>query len=382
MHDSSPSPATDLLDCRHVTRAAGLALGPGKLLLGGVALLLLETDLNVILRLPFADQSAPLPLTDPVDLGSSSVAQALGTGAGLLLSPLRSVISPGLEIFRSGSSWPQLATAWTRLLWALLVWSLFGGAIARMAAVQFAGRTRIGVRAALKFSFQQMLSYLSAPLLPLAGIGCLLAFNAVLGALAGMLGSVGETILGLVWGLVLFCGLLMALLLLSISAGWPLMVAAVSTEDSDGFDGLGRANGFLLDRPWRALCLVALSLLVFALSWLLAGTLASLAVYLSAWATAAGDAGQTARWQWLSQTWLPDEPTPRDYWIELPRLLLRGFGPSFFWCGVTVIYFVLRKTDDGTSLDDVTMRVEEAVPPTVSTVEAEAVEGASEPANG
>lgn len=367
MTDQANSSATELLDCRHVTRAAGLALDPARLLLGGLALMILDTGLNAILRLPFASEAGrELSLTAPVDLGPSALARTVGLGAGLLLAPLRSIILPGLEIFRSGSSWPELATAWTRLLWALIVWSLFGGAICRMSAMQFARGKRIGALAGLKFAGRQFQNYLIAPFLPLAGIGCLLAFNAVLGLLAGLAGSVGETILEVVWGLVLFCGLLMALLVVSVSVGWPLMVAAVSTEDSDGFDGLSRANGFLLDRPWQALLLTALSLPVFAVGWLLVSVLISLTAYLGAWAIAAGDPGQTASWDWPWNSAFAGGGSPRDYWLELPRLLLSGFAPSFFWCGITVIYFLLRKSDDGTALDDVTVRLDKPAEPVVA----------------
>ncbi|MHC4879212.1 MAG: hypothetical protein ACYTGL_22385 [Planctomycetota bacterium] len=356
MSDSAASPTSELLDCRHITRAAGLALDPGKLLLGGMALVVLDFGLIAIQRLPFAEQSLSLVLTQPVHFGESALADLIEMGFGVLLAPLRSVIVPGIAIFRSGSSWPELATAWTQLLWALVVWSVFGGAIARMAAVQFAKRERIGIRNGLRFSVRQLQNYLTAPFLPLAGVGCLLAFNAVLGAIASLMPAVGDIVLGLIWGLVLFCGLLMALLLVCVAVGWPLQIAAVSTEDSDGFDGLGRANGFLLDRAWLALLLTFLSLLVFACGWLLISTLTYLAVYMAEWAIAAGQTEQAARWPSLFRS---TEPTSlKDYWLELPRLLLRGYGPSFFWCGITVIYFLLRKSEDGTPLDDVTVRVD------------------------
>ncbi|MBI1311216.1 hypothetical protein GC176_07900 [bacterium] len=346
----------EFADCRRVCHTGGLAIDPRKLLLGGVALLVLETGQSVIQSLPFATQSPSLDVTAPLDLGWSPNFRILEIGVGLLLAPLRSVIWPGLEIFRSGSSWPELATAWTRLLWALIVWSVFGGALTRMAALQFAQHERPGVRAALRFSTRQMMSYLTAPFLPLGGIGCLLAFNATLGAAAALIPSVGEVVLGWLWGLVLFCGFLIAMLAVSVSIGWPLMVAAVSTEDSDGFDGLSRANGFLLDRAWLALFLATLSLPVYALSWLLVVALIHLVVYLAAWAVAAGDAGHTATWQWLWNLPAEGASSPREYWLELPGILLRGFGPSFFWCGVTVIYFLLRKSDDGTPLNDVMIR--------------------------
>ena len=40
-------------------------------------------------------------------------------------------------------------------------------------------------------------------------------------------------------------------------------------------------------------------------------------------------------------------------WMSLFAGLLAGFGPSYFFCAVTVIYFLLRKSDDGTGFSQV-----------------------------
>ncbi len=41
------------------------------------------------------------------------------------------------------------------------------------------------------------------------------------------------------------------------------------------------------------------------------------------------------------------------FWIGCVRLLALGFVYSYFWTASTGIYFLLRRDDDGTDLDDV-----------------------------
>ena len=58
--------------------------------------------------------------------------------------------------------------------WFLLIWSIFGGAISRIAAVHVARDEKISVRHALTFSVSKVLSFVFAPVIPVAivlGIG-------------------------------------------------------------------------------------------------------------------------------------------------------------------------------------------------------------------
>src|SRR4030095_5122134 len=60
----------------------------------------------------------------------------------------------------------------------LLVWAVFGGAIARIAAVHVARDEKISVRQAVRFSTNKVLSFIFAPLIPvliLLVIGVVLA---------------------------------------------------------------------------------------------------------------------------------------------------------------------------------------------------------------
>lgn len=371
------------LPCLHLLRASGLAVDPRKMLLGGLALCVLLLGDGLIAKLPFAPESAITNsgfqadyLQPPVALrmGTGSSSHSLATGVGLLLSPIRSVLAPGLIILKQGSEWTELAWAWTRMLWALLVWSLAGGAIARMAAIQFAQKKRIRIGQALRFSGRQFLGYLTAPFLPLAGVLCLLGFMSLDSWIASLIPVAGDFIVGLFWIVALFFGFLMAMMLTGFAVGWPLMVSAISTEDSDGFDGLSRAIGFWFDRPWYAVLLIVLVVPVFLLAWMLVSYLIGMTVYLAAWSVSAGSGSPGITFEavrssplmdqpwwygWLYQTPAPVPSTdgaPSGFiaaWTYVPAVLLAGFGPSFFWSATTVIYFLLRESDDGTALTDV-----------------------------
>ena len=45
----------------------------------------------------------------------------------------------------------------------------------------------------------------------------------------------------------------MALLLLGLAFGWPLMWATISTEGTDSFDALSRSYAYVFQRPLRYL---------------------------------------------------------------------------------------------------------------------------------
>lgn len=256
---TSPTDLRELFPALHLLRASGLAIDPRKMFLGGLALVLLAAGNWFFAGLPFASEISAAQSTRHQT--SAFTVHDLLSCAGFLpepriytwmswnavayslLTPIRTLVEPGRVLFQIEVSWSSLAFAWTQLLWALIVWSLVGGALCRMNALQFATRKRIGIWAALKFSRRQLLGYLVAPILPLSAVLILQGFNWLLGCMASLIPPVGDVALGLGWCFVLFSGFLMAMLILALAAGWPLMIAAVSTEDSDGFDGLSRAVG-------------------------------------------------------------------------------------------------------------------------------------------
>jgi hypothetical protein len=98
-------------------------------------------------------------------------------------------------------------------------------------------------------------------LLPLVFIGFFWLLALIVG-LIGRIPGIGTSIAGVLWFLPLLLGIALALILLVIAAGWPLMIATISTEGTDAFDGLSRGYDYILNRTWYALSLLVLTVVV------------------------------------------------------------------------------------------------------------------------
>jgi len=303
----------------------------------------------------------------------------LSNCAGLLLEPLRQIAEPAWNMLNFQTSWSEVAYSWTQLLWALLVWSFFAGAITRMAAVQFSQDERMGVRTALKFSSWKFLSFLTAPLLPLLGFGLCWVLCLVGGVVGRYLPGAGEIVLGVFWFLPLLCGFLMSLILIGMTAGWPLMLSTISAEGSDAFDGFSRSFDYVYNRPWHYFFYLAVSGIYGAFVILFVFIVLFSTVYLSGRGVSTGlGIEQTST---LLQS-APNLLAPNSqglvggvadpaalttsignklatFWINGLAIVFVGFVHSFFWSAATVVYFLLRQSADGTAFDRVYMSEEE-----------------------
>ena len=371
----------------HIFRAFRIAVDPRKLLLAGLAMLFLSVGERGIDRLPFApqdvSQSEPAAMQWPWEqsvgwdasysvaaqsgLVPTAMQEVFAANRRIVLRPIDGFVEPTRLLFHPRLSWTLAAYAWTKLLWTLLVWSVFGGAITRMAALQFSRDERIGVLASLKFATARLLSYFSAPLLPLAGIGFFWLL-CMLGGLVGRIPVVGESILGALWFLPLIFSLLMALILIGVAAGWPLMYATISAEGSDAFDGLSRTYSYVYDRPLHYLWYAFVAVIYGTILIAFVSLLFSLTIYLAGWSVASGlgpagmrdlysaapeHLGGTAAWRPRSGYQPAMGGILAGAWLNLAALLQAGFAYSYFWTATTIIYFLLRKSDDGTDLDEV-----------------------------
>src|SRR5579872_6047527 len=175
----------------HLTRAFWIAADIRKLLLAGVALMLISLGSLAFDQLPFGGApsngeieareaqrwpwqlSLEYGLDDFVWPWSDGPLVRITSNWQIVLLPFRDFVGQAAILFRPSATTPQLADAATRLLWTLVVWSIFGGAICRIAALQFARDQQIGMRRALLFSLTRFFGYLSAPLMPLVGVGIL-----------------------------------------------------------------------------------------------------------------------------------------------------------------------------------------------------------------
>ncbi|MGC4004319.1 MAG: hypothetical protein QM811_14845 [Pirellulales bacterium] len=120
-------------------------------------------------------------------------------------------------------------------VWSILVWSIFGGALTRRAALSLTRGDRLGLRGSLRFAMKRWLSFSSGPLLVLAAV-LLLALPL---ALSGwiMRSDFGAAVVGALWPLVVLIGGAIAVLAAGLLLSWPLMWPTIGVEATDAFDG-------------------------------------------------------------------------------------------------------------------------------------------------
>lgn len=143
--------------------------------------------------------------------------------------------------------WETLVTA----LLFLLVWSFFGAAILRTAALKLTRDEPLSLREALKFGGKNGPAFLLAPVLVILFAGFFVLCN----ALAGLLMSipfVGSSLLAIVlFPLALISSLLVVLALLGGFVGLPLMWAGIAIEQNGPLEALSRSFSYIFARPFR-----------------------------------------------------------------------------------------------------------------------------------
>lgn len=132
----------------------------------------------------------------------------------------------------------------------LAVISIAGGAICRIAALQFARGEKPGLTEALRFSIQRFTSFFAAPLTPIGIIIVPVLFIFILG-LIGNIPWAGELIIGISMPLALIAGALITVVLIGMFAGFNLMFPAIAYDGSDCFDSISRSFSYVYAKPWR-----------------------------------------------------------------------------------------------------------------------------------
>ncbi|MBL7152972.1 MAG: hypothetical protein ISS79_04600 [Phycisphaerae bacterium] len=253
----------------------------------------------------------------------------------------------------------------------LAVLSVVGGAICRMAALQFARGEKTGLMEALRFSSSRFTSFFFAPLLPVA-------FMAVIGGLiflvglAGRIPYVGGLFVGILMLLVLAGGALIAVGLIGGVAGFNLMFPAVAYDGSDAFDAISRSFSYVFSRPWRmgfytltaavhgAVCYVCVRLFAFLLL--------SVAHVVLFCAVGTGDSGNKLAAIWAKPEFMnllgSSSTAPASLIEDVAGFIIYLFlwvvaglvvsvVISYYFSANTVIYSLMRNKVDNAALDDV-----------------------------
>ncbi len=390
-----------------IFRTFGLAVSPAVLSLALIGALLTPVGWYASSKL-FMPQDAP-PSTGNVQLDKLQADQhksyvgivAANTKCPCHLNAARSDV-PGLTGYSPFSSdlhqvWYQrfvqpfamlydssLSLSWFCCflfggLWTLLVWAFFGAAITRIAVMQLGRDERVSFRDAVGHAAKKYLAYVAGPLLLLIAVAAIGFPAAVLGLFMSI--DLGVALAGLLWFFVLIASFAMAVVLLGLMFGWPLMWATISAEGTDAFDGLSRSFAYTFQRPLHYLFYGAVVCFFGGLCWFLVNWFAGEVVELSYWSTSWGtywgddteqgsrridnireavttprsanaDANDTARVTMFGPSLI--------YMFEsVVGAIATAFSYSFLWCSAAAVYLLLRRDVDQTEFDEVWIEEED-----------------------
>jgi hypothetical protein len=277
---------------------------------------------------------------------------------------------------------------------SLIAVALAGGALCRIAALQFARGEKPGLIEALRFSAAKFNSFLTAPLIPVGIIVALGVFIAFLGLL-GRVHYVGELSLGAFLPLALILAVPITIFLIGALAGFNLMFPSIAYEDSDGFDAVSRSFSYVYAQPWHMGFYTVIAFIYGAICYAFVRFFSLLLLYVTRIFLQVGFFGDNAK---LERIWpqplfgrflgvadgVPIGWAERasaflvEMWVLAVMGLMVSFVISFFFSANTIIYALMRKRVDKTSLAEVHTRSDEMAADRAA-IEAETPEMPAEP---
>lgn len=290
-------------------------------------------------------------------------------------------VLPSIFLLLRAEQWLITQHFWYALLFgllALIIWSLLGGAICRMAAISVARQERIPMKSAMGFAARKFAGFAIAPLLPIIMVA-LIGIVMIIGGLVCSIPIIGEILAGLTMGLALVGGFVAALIIVGALAGYSLWWPTIAVEGSDGFDAIARSYSYIFSRPWHAGFYAAVALVYGSICYLFARFFVWLLLRVTHFFVGIGmgipdrpgtgtpDAGKLdAMWQAPGFNNLAPTAPPFaargiesfgsgliSIWVFLLVMLLCAFLVTFYLSGSTVIYYLLRRRVDAIDFEDV-----------------------------
>ncbi len=301
-------------------------------------------------------------------------------------------VAGSVVAFAHGFLWFVVNRPFYAVVFGLVMFAIFafvGLGICRHAAVQTARDETLTLKAVTDFARTKWLEAFLATIMPLGVI----VLGAVLLGLGGLIGAIpwiGHMLSGLLWGLALLGGFVLALVLIGYTFGVHLMWPTIGVESSDAFDAITRSYGYVTQRLWNALWYAFVLLIYGALTFLMVRLIALVLLKLTHAFTGFGftlfDNLTSAKSDlpkldaiWAMPTWgeLSLLPAARGMpfwgsfdvaelsgteavaqffiaaWVFLVVSFVGAYVISFYFCGCTQIYFLLRRDVDATDWEDV-----------------------------
>lgn len=355
-------------DWRDIFHAFKMAFDPKKMFLGYAGLL---TSLVWCMTAVGFFSALKLVSTTP-SLFLKLVLSSAREGIPVLTKSLFSAIIP--------LDFGELFVLLILVIGLLVIWSLVGGAITRIAALDYAKDESIRLSDALGFARKKFWSYFWSPLVPVIGVFFFALCN-VIGGMIGRIPVLGEVAVALGFPLALISGFLMVFIGVIGALGLCFMFPTISVEGSDAFDAMSRAYSYVLSRPKQFLLYCTINTLYGLVCLAVIAFVAWLMMSLS-FATVGAGMGQKFH---LVQSFLSHKCNIAclgycgGYSTELTtggvcfdgrwslkflagmllvyvfmvKLAVWSFVTTYLFSAKTIIYFLLRKEIDSTNVTDV-----------------------------
>ena len=282
--------------------------------------------------------------------GETSVDAASRFAAHATVAPPAWYTRPFWDMFSPARSFAGVGLAFLCGLWAVAVWTFFGGVLTRLAAVELTRQNEASLFSAIGYASRRWRSYAVSALFPLLGVFAALVVPAAIAGLVARF-DVGFFLVALLWPLGLLLGFVAATLLIAWLLGWPLIWATVSTEAADDpFDVFSRVFSYVWQRPFHYAFYVVVAAALGIIGWLIVSLLAELSLFLAAWGLSWGRGAQpTAE----AIRGAGATAAVLAFWTNLVYFAVLAYLHSYFWTAATGVYLLLRYSRDGTPLDDV-----------------------------
>ena len=271
---------------------------------------------------------------------------------GAFLRGWRWVTLPFWRLADSELSWQSSLVLLLHGLWTIVVWGVFGGAISRIAARYLTRGETMGPLEALRDAITIWPGTTGAPLIVLL-VATILAIPLVLLGWLIRLNSFA-VVAGLLWVIGFAWGLMLAVILVGLLFGWPLMWACLGVERSDAFDGVSRCYAYVYQRPLHLAFFVLVAATLTLLGEAVVNVFATATIMLSEGALSLG-AGQARLNELLTADPSRMANQAINGWKWAFTSLVDAYPLACLWPMAVGIYLLLRRQVDATELDEITL---------------------------
>jgi len=269
---------------------------------------------------------------------------------------------PFLRLADRGLTWNSSLGFTLRGLWGIAVWGLFGGAIARTAAMYLARGETLGPLIALREAIVLWPSTVGAPLIVLLAAAAMAVPLVLLGLLIQL--NFMAVLVSLLWVFVLTFGFMLAIVLLGLAIGWPLMWACLGVERSDAFDGVSRCYAYVYQKPLQMAFYVAVATLLGLVGDAVVAAFVSTAITLSEWVLSWGTgvvrADQLLTTEWQASV-APLAARAINGWTWAFMLVIKSYPLACLWPMSVGIYLLLRRHVDATEMEEISLENDETL---------------------